>query len=312
VAIQGDGRIVVSYSSAGVLQLLRLNADGTFDTSFDGDGKVTLIRPKTLYVTSVAIQPDGKILVAGDEFDFATEVGGNFFVARYSSAGELDGTFGSGGVGLSTENNLPRAGLPNVEIALQGNGKMIVCGWTDTIAETGGHVSDFAVARFLGDDALTATVSAPDAVQQTLTTAEVEPLLSEAVVRWQAAGADTSDLGNLQIQITNLGGTTLGLASGHTIWLDDNAAGWGWFVDSTPWDDSEFTTPGNQGEQNRMDLLTVLAHEIGHLLGHDHEEDGVMLDTLATAIRRLPGGETDWLTAVDVLFAEACLYKRRW
>jgi len=44
-------------------------------------------------------------------------------------------------------------------------------------------------------------------------------------------------------------------ASGHTIWIDQNAAGWGWFVDATPGDDSEFTTPGNQGEQRRIDLL---------------------------------------------------------
>jgi hypothetical protein len=60
------------------------------------------------------------------------------------------------------------------------------------------------------------------------------------------------------------------------IWLDANAAGWGWFVDATPGDNSEFTTPGDQGEKRRMDLLTVLAHEIGHLLGYDHAEDGVM------------------------------------
>ena len=97
-------------------------------------------------------------------------------------------------------------------------------------------------------------------------------------------------LGNLQIGIADLGGTTLGLASGHTIWLDDNAAGWGWFVDPTPADDSEFTTPGNQGEKNRMDLLTVIEHEMGHLVGLDHDDgkDDVMGVSLATGTRRMP------------------------
>src|SRR5207244_11830459 len=92
------------------------------------------------------------------------------------------------------------------------------------------------------------------------------------------------------VRIADLGGATLGLASGHTIWLDANAAGWGWFVDSTPRNDSEFTTPGNQGEQERMDLLTVVMHEMGHVLGYEHEALGVMQDTLAAGVRELPNG----------------------
>jgi len=100
-----------------------------------------------------------------------------------------------------------------------------------------------------------------------LTSSQVGSLLSEAIRRWQAAGVDTSALAGIDIRIADLGGTTLGLASGNTIWLDDNAAGWGWFVDPTPGNDSEFTTSGNQGEQNRMDLLPVLEDEVGLLLG---------------------------------------------
>jgi hypothetical protein len=106
---------------------------------------------------------------------------------------------------------------------------------------------------------------------------------------------------------SGLGGTTLGLASGHTIWLDDNAAGWGWFVDPTPHDDREFTTPGNQGEQHRMDLLTVLEHEVGHLLGRGHEAEGVMQEALGAGLRRAvgptPAKDAGWPGAAQALLA---------
>src|SRR5262249_2347237 len=99
---------------------------------------------------------------------------------------------------------------------------------------------------------------------------------------------DTSALRAIHIRVADLGGTVLGLAAGNSILLDGNAAGWGWFVDPTPRDDREFTTPGNQGGRNRMDLLTVVMHEMGHLLGHGHAEGGVMAETLAAGVREVP------------------------
>jgi membrane-associated phospholipid phosphatase len=160
----------------------------------------------------------------------------------------------------------------------------------------GAQVADYVMGGFLkprddGDEQLQAVAAAPVPVNESLRADLVRPLLSEALARWQAAGVDTSALLGIDIRIADLGGTTLGLAAGHTIWLDDNAAGWGWYVDQTPRDDSEFTTPGNQGEQGRMDLLTVLEHEVGHLLGREHEADGLMAATLTPGTRKTPGSE---------------------
>jgi ELWxxDGT repeat protein len=146
---------------------------------------------------------------------------------------------------------------------------------------------------------LTAASTATRPNREVLIATQVQPLLKEALARWRGAGADTSILGDIDVRIANLGGSTLGLASGHTIWLDSDAAGWGWFVDQTPSDDSEFLTPGNQGEKNRMDLLTVLEHEVGHLLGYEYQTTGVMIDTLSAGTRRTP---SDTLTDSPIGF----------
>ena len=171
-----------------------------------------------------------------------------------------------------------------------------------------GYVMDH-VLKPRGDDGdqLRAAAATPAPVNESLRAGQVQPLLAEALARWQAAGIDPSALNGITVRIANLGGLTLGKAVGGGIWLDDNAAGWGWFVDPTPRNDSEFITPSNQGEQGRMDLLTVLEHEIGHLLGRGHEAVGVMQETLGAGIRRTVGltlaKDAGGLGAAQVLFA---------
>jgi hypothetical protein len=75
----------------------------------------------------------------------------------------------------------------------------------------------------------------------TLRASQLQPLLAEAVTRWQAAGVDTSALAGVEVRVADLPGSTLGTADAGAgvIWLDVDAAGWGWYVDATPGDDGE-------------------------------------------------------------------------
>jgi hypothetical protein len=179
---------------------------------------------------------------------------------------------------------------------IQAGGGEITAGELTRIATvTANATITTASFGFYAEANLRATALGNNANAAVLTTQQASSMLAAAVSRFQASGINISALKNVNIRIANLGGTTLGFASGNTIWLDDNAAGWGWFVDQTPLDDSEFLLSGNQGEQNRIDLLTVIEHELGHILGLEHTSSGLMTDSLAIGrrqtLRRLIGDQ---------------------
>ncbi len=93
-------------------------------------------------------------------------------------------------------------------------------------------------------------------------------------------------MATLQVEVGNLPQDKLGVTIGNQILIDSSAAGRGWFVDPTP---SASPTSG------RMDLLTVVEHELGHVLGLDDlngngHAGGLMDELLDTGVRRLVFG----------------------
>jgi hypothetical protein len=159
--------------------------------------------------------------------------------------------------------------------------------------------------------------SAAQSSTTSLTSSQLQPLVQAAIERWAAAGATAQMLATMEttpIAIANLPGSELGQLSGNTITIDQNAAGWGWFVDSTPNQDQEFAAqPGTTQLQavdpqasGHMDLLTVVEHELGHRVGLsdlDASATSVMSGQLPTDVRR------DVTTAdVDAVFASAATH----
>ena len=150
VAIQSDGKIVVAgYSHNGAdndFAVVRYTADGVLDTGFGTTSSgivITDIGSNPDAAHSVAIQSDGKIVAAGSSSDGTDH---DFAVVRYTAAGALDTSFGTGGKVTTAVGSNPDIALA---VAIQSDGKIVAAGYSNN-----GTDNDFAVVRYTAAGAL--------------------------------------------------------------------------------------------------------------------------------------------------------------
>jgi hypothetical protein len=216
--------------------------------------------PITGSPTTTVYAPDAKFDVTGPALQTA-QTGSN---TNLPPAAELAFTPQSTSDGTLPEKPL---GDPGVSTA-EENGT----GGTTGTGDTGGIGIDQG-----GAPGPVPAESSPVVDDGVLTQTEVGFLVDQAIARWEAAGATTDQLAAMRAAnfiVADMPGVEAGTSSGHTILLDSNGAGFGWFVDATPGDDNEFNGSGTRLMANdggpaagKLDLLTVIMHELGHQAG---------------------------------------------
>jgi uncharacterized delta-60 repeat protein len=144
-AIQADGRIVVVGTNAdGDPHILRINKDGTLDTSFNVFGTAHYNVAFNTFLNDVKIQSDGRILVAGTAQQDQLE-GDDMFVRRFNPDGTNDTSFPS--PSLARFSYIPNDTFPDgldddaLAMAIDSSGRIVVSG------SVAGHL---ATARLQG------------------------------------------------------------------------------------------------------------------------------------------------------------------
>jgi uncharacterized delta-60 repeat protein len=252
LALQANGQIVVvgsggfNSTSPGGFELIRLNQDGSLDTTFGVGGKVTTTTGGAQFGFSVALQQDQRIVVVGSgggsileaqgvhPESLAGEIllgalgftGSTFVVARYNTDGSLDTTFGTGGV-VATSFSQPSAIA--TAVAIQPDDNIIVAGDTGSITSST-ITSNYAIARYIagplaGDFSVSPGQTSIDIEQGTSagvtitadpisgSTPPSGPIALTTSVSQAASGLTAS----LSAPSINIGGSaTLNLAAGST------------------------------------------------------------------------------------------------
>ena len=216
VAIQADGKIVVAGQAGGTgptesaaarFALARYETTGALDPTFGGDGKVvTNVSAGADFVFGVAIQANGKIVVAGR----AGGGGGQIALARYNLNGSLDTTFGGDG---KVATNITAGEDLADELAIQADGRIVAVG-------TAGYYSNgarFAVVRYDMDGSRDTSFSGDGIVTTQLTSSfdggfgvQIQSADQKIVAAGQAGGGDAGRMALVRYQTNGSLDSTFG------------------------------------------------------------------------------------------------------
>jgi uncharacterized delta-60 repeat protein len=148
VVIQPDNKIVVAGTCANDFCLVRYLPDGSLDTTFGTGGRVIQNIDGIDSARAMTLQPDGKFVVAGVCTPILTS---SMCVARFTTSGALDLSFGTGGSGWVTV-DVTSGGDAAFAVALQGDGKIVLAGICAGFASV--TQEDFCLTRLTSTGAL--------------------------------------------------------------------------------------------------------------------------------------------------------------
>ena len=164
VSVQSDGKIVVAgyTASSRDIVLARYNVDGSLDSNFGINGKVTAdFQFDSELINSLVLQSDGKIVVAGFQGNY---VDNNYLLARFNPDGSLDSSFGNAGKVITDfENDNDSIS----DIIIQQDGRLLVVG-----NATINGISQVTVSRYNAD-------GSPDPSFDPYYTVDNQPVVSE-------------------------------------------------------------------------------------------------------------------------------------
>jgi uncharacterized delta-60 repeat protein len=271
VVAVGTATMTKGTTTYNEFAVVRYNLDGTLDPSFGGTGEVTTILTSVQqggWARDVVIQPDGKVVVAGEAFP-------GFALVRYNADGSLDTSFGSKGTGIVVTSMGKNTSDEAYRLGLQPDGKIVAAGTTnstnlalvrytssgalDSSFGTGGKVTtQFPSPLAIGgpsstwiDLALDTSPLDPNAGKIVVATRLATTGLPDVVARYNAnASLDTSFAGGAGYEtlsnLTNVPSVAI-QADGHIIVAGGHGGGWPMELDRLNTDGSFDATFGSGG-----------------------------------------------------------------